>query len=286
MDILTPDKAAEIYLSLGYPTLEEYQKAYNLPATGVIDNATERSLLATRHCQLPEFITLDATRLRKWPRNKISWAVHSNAGLPGFTRDDLYSVFRWAFDRWSDVADLTFNNAIPGNITDILITTGRIDAAGNTLAWSELPGASIPGQQTLTQKFDSQEPFVFTANPPPSKIDLGAVACHEIGHALGLDHLPSGSRNLLAPIYSPAIRTPQGGDIAEIQRRYGKPSQNPSVPTPTPNPPPTGENPVIPLPFDPNRPDQTIFPPGLALPKLAGYTWIAVPSGHIPPTRP
>ncbi len=268
----------QLVFDLGFPSIADYQRAYNIPASNILDSATRRTLLAVRFCQLPELFSLDAAALNKWGKKEIRWTIHNQASLPGFGLDDLVDVFKWAFSQWSAVANLKFIVIGSASPADITITTGRIDNAGNTLAWSELPGPNAINQQ-LTQKFDSSEPFVFSSNPPPSKIDLGAVAVHEIGHALGISHAPSNSRALMAPIYSPAIRTPQSWDIQQIQQRYGSPLPSVTDPPPGPNPP---INPLQPLPYDPNQPNQKIFPNGLVLPALAGYTWIAVPNAWIP----
>lgn len=275
--MITLEAAIELITQFGYSSLADYQRAYNIPATGQLDSATQRSLSSVRFCQLPELFSLDAAALNKWGKKTITWRLFGTNGLPGFTSDDLADVFKWSFSQWAAVADLVFIQTVNA-AADITITTGRIDNAGNTLAWSELPGPNAINQK-LTQKFDSSEPFVFSSNPPPSKIDLGAVAVHEIGHALGISHAPSNSRALMAPIYSPSIRTPQSWDIQQIQQRYGP--QKPSVPpTTTPTTPPV--NPLTPLPYDPSAPDRKIFPQSLVLPSLAGYTWIAVPNAWIP----
>ncbi len=274
---ITDESLIQLITSLGYDSVSAYQIDYNIPATNTLDSATRRSLLSVRFCQLPELFSLEAAALSKWGKKKISWRLSAQANLPGFSLADLSDVFKWAFDQWTAVADIQFTQ-VAATSSDITITTGRIDNPGNTLAWSELPSPNTTTQQ-LTQKFDSSEPFVFSANPPPSKIDLGAVAVHEIGHALGLPHAPSNSRSLMAPVYSPSIRTPREWDISEIQRRYGSPL--PSVP-PT-NPPTTPPvNPLTPLPYDPNQPNRKIFPDSLVIPALAGYTWVAVPNAWIP----
>ena len=75
-------------------------------------------------------------------------------------------------------------------------------------------------------------------NPPPGKLDLARVACHELGHLLGMDHI-SGPVALLNPTYNPNVRKPQAADIAQVVSRYGRPVQEPA-PTPParPTPPP------------------------------------------------
>ena len=291
---MTPDQIVDILTQLGYSTLEEYQRAHNLPASNVPTPATIRSLSSIRFCQLPELFALDARKLSKWPKKDITWGLHPQASLHGFDNAALSGVFQWAFLQWASVADLIFSQV--ANRPDIVITTGRIDNAGNTLAWSELPNPSVRDQQ-LQQKFDSSEAFVFSSNPAPSQIDLGAVACHEIGHALGLSHARPGSRNLMAPVYSPLVRTPLSGDVEDVQRRYGPPQaspqptdpsdpqnpipKNPGVPIP-PNGPYLPLTPITPTPYDPTNPAKKIFPSGLVLPPIAGYTWVALPDAFFP----
>ena len=294
MTLLSSEQADAIITQLGYNSIADYQRAYNIPVTieGQLDTTTARSLSAIRFCQLPELFSLDAAALNKWGKSIITWKLSSNATLPGFQLVDLVDVFKWAFSQWAVHTQLVFNSTALQ--ADITITTGNIDSPGNTLAWSELPGPNAIHQK-LTQKFDSSEPFVFSSNPPPNRIDLGAVACHEIGHALGLSHAPVSSRALLAPIYNPPVRLPQSWDITEIQRRYGPvingPTIDPIVPVPPSVPiPPTGPSPplspIVPLPYDPTHPEKKIFPPGIAPPSIVGYTWICLPSAFVPLVLP
>lgn len=85
------------------------------------------------------------------------------------------------------------------------------------------------------QRFDHMETWCYvsgTAVPRDMRIDLGRVACHELGHVLGIPHIQAG--NLMQPTYSYSIWTPQAGDIAEAQGRYGKPVNAPPTPPPPP----------------------------------------------------
>ncbi|NIQ12984.1 MAG: matrixin family metalloprotease, partial [Candidatus Dadabacteria bacterium] len=92
----------------------------------------------------------------------------------------------------------------------------------------------------LEQKYDTTENWVVLNHPPSNRIDIVRVACHEIGHVIGIPHIGAG--NLMAPHYSQQIRDPQAGDISEAVSRYGRPLPTPEpepTPDPTPEPGPT-----------------------------------------------
>lgn len=267
--MLTPEQVTALLQEYGYVSLVEYQKANFLPESGQLDSATERHLLQIRYCNLPDLFTLDARQpLAKWPHNDITWGFKLSFQLPGFSKEESITTFTWAFAQWSQHANLHFiYTPNPDRQTNILIGSGRIDGAGNTLAWSELP----PSPQ-VNQQYDQAEPFTFSQNPARGRIDLGATAAHEIGHALGLPHKPQTSRRelpaLLDPIYNPNIRTPQEWDIQQIQARYGKPETQPTPPKPPP---------MAPIPgFSP-------FKVGLDYSLAPGYICMAVPESMIAP---
>ena len=153
--------------------------------------------------------------LAAWRKRRLRWQVAGN--LPNLTRDVVRSVFQQAFDSWQSVCGLSFEEGTPA---DILVTTGRIDGTFKVLAWSELPDGS---DRSLTQKYDTSESWIVSEAPPQNRIDLVAVAAHEIGHALGLDHARPGTRDLMEPTYAPGRRVPQPGDISRIVSLYGPP---------------------------------------------------------------
>lgn len=273
-NILTPEKAKEILDELGYANLKEYQKANNLPETNKLDSATERHLLQIRYCNLPDQIVMDARLpLAKWGKNALTWGFTRSFSLRGFSRDDLIDVFKWVWQQWANNANLSFSyDPDPSSQTNIIISSGRIDSAGNTLAWSELPNQTV---RQLNQKYDIDEPYIFSSNPPSGKIDLGATGCHEGGHALGISHAPNNIRDaLLAPIYNPRIRTPQSWDIEQIKARYGAP-----IPAPLPPVDPTDPNTPPPTTPTPENP----FIDGLDYRLKPGYICCAVPIGQIAP---
>lgn len=190
-------------------------------------------------CGCRESMTADA--VRAWGKRRLLWTVQGS--LPGVTAQNFRAAIDQAFDSWQGVCGLEFAEAAQGQAADIIITAGRIDGQNNVLAWSELPDGS---DRPLQQRYDTSERYVVAENPGRSQIDLVAVACHEIGHAIGLEHAAQNSPDLMAPTYSPGRRTPQPGDVARIQRLYG-PARTPPDPNPNPepNPEPGAGDPVV-----------------------------------------
>ena len=110
----------------------------------------------------------------------------------------------------------------------------QFDGPGGTLAWAQLPpGNSFNGQ--LLCRFDEAETWVLNRNQ--RGVLLVNVACHEIGHLLGLRH-SNVQTALMAPFYSPGVTKPQlKDDVTRIQRLYGRPTGNPNPPEDPGNPP-------------------------------------------------
>lgn len=124
-----------------------------------------------------------------------------------------------AFDAWSQHADITFvqiadNGADFGSsrVADIRIGFGEIDGAdGGTLGVGYFPGRSAIAGDIL---FDADE-FRFFA----SRFNFLAVATHEIGHAIGLEHI-SGVEALMNPFIGDTAR-PLADDIQGVRQIYG-----------------------------------------------------------------
>ena len=205
--------------------LRRFQAFHGLEETGILDAPTERALYAPRFCGCPDLMVLEASNNR-WPDPHIHWGLANNWPVP---MDLVISAITWACQQWEAVCGLRFTyceTAFPvAAKSRMLIKCDRIDGQSGTLAWSELANGR-DGQKG--QQYDSGEKWVNDERPNNFEIDLGRVACHEIGHFIGIPHIAQG--NLLQPMYDVRIRTPQAGDIREAQSRYGPPT--------TPKPPP------------------------------------------------
>lgn len=195
--------------------IAEYQKFHGLNASGKVDARTERQLTNRFRCGLPDFELRAEAKACKWPMQRVTY--YSNLDLPGISADQAKQAFDVACRQWMAICGIVLVRVPSANKANIVSTDGEgradgLDGRGGTLAWSELPCGAGPNSQ-YQQKFDRAEAWNY--------LMAVAVICHELGHALGLSHLPKG--NLMAPYYDPDTIQPQSGDIAEMVSRYGKP---------------------------------------------------------------
>ncbi len=190
-------------------------------------------------CAVPMFLGQSGECM--WDKHELSYSVTTS--LKGLSDDAWLAALKMAWGFWADVANIKAVYIEDAASADVLIATGAIDGPSGVLAWSEMPcGASDPDQ--LRQRFDSGElAWVVAENPSQGQLDIVRVACHEIGHVIGLPHFANGAPALLAPTYSTKIRRPQPMDIAAAQERYGPPTTPPTPIPPTPVPIPPVPNP-------------------------------------------
>lgn len=170
----------------------------------------------------------------KWPMLDVKWAIVGQ--LPGLSFQGFKEAAEKAWMMWMKVCGIRLqfvDNPQQANILMGIQTIGP----GGVLADSELPGPGTTQRSQLKQRYDTQEAWVISENPPQNKIDLVRVIAHEGAHALGVGHIANG--NLLAPYYSSKIGVPQSGDIMEMVIRYGTPQSNPN-PIPVPSGPSPG----------------------------------------------
>jgi hypothetical protein len=157
------------------------------------------------------------------------------SSLPTFSACFLTEISN-AFAAWSAVANIQFvqvaDNGLPfnqaGATGDIRIGAHTIDAVLGVLAHGFYPppnGTSAAGDV----HFDRLENW--SCAPGMGLFDVGIVAAHEIGHAIGLGHEFTLTA-LMNPFYNPAITMPLADDINGATNIYGSPVV-PVIPTPT-----------------------------------------------------
>lgn len=190
----------------------------------------------------PDALALAEAGVCKWPGGDVTWAVESHPSRLSF--EDARDAYALAWGWWARVCGLRPRYTTNPRTANVLMGAGRIDGPSGTLAWSELP---CGGAAQLRQRYDDAERWVVSETPAAGEIDLARVACHEVGHAVGIGHIGPG--NLLAPTYSSRVRKPQAGDIEEAVRRYGPPREAPPE-----APPPAAAEITVTVRFENGRP--------------------------------
>jgi hypothetical protein len=204
------------------------QHVYGLPETGEADPMTVRVLGRTPRCGRPD-VEEHRIGIPHWAARKLTWALSAYPVGSGLTKAQVDTAFNAAFANWAAVCGLTFERIESGAAITMGVGRGNragFDGPSGVLAWMELPPQEdFAGK--LNGLFDQDEPWAIEGRG----ILLINVACHEIGHALGLVHSRR-SDQLMSPTYSSRVPAPLTEDVTRIQAIYG-PS---TLPPPDPKP--------------------------------------------------
>ena len=162
----------------------------------------------------------------KWGKNHLTYYMRGR-DTREMEADVWDNEFKLAFDAWSEVTPLTFKEVDDYNSCDITINVSRrwlrgYGRRGGILASAQLPPRSnFNGRLGTT--FDLAENWALPGSE--NGIILRSVACHEIGHLLGLGHTRD-ENALMYPYINSSTRQfhgPQEDDITKIQGLYGTP---------------------------------------------------------------
>lgn len=201
----------------GTDALALFQDFAGLPVTRELDAATLDKMKQPR-CGVPD-IARAGVELARWRKNRLTYFVEKFVN--GIPVREQQTALRAAWDDWEKSCDIELQQTQEPAQADIIISIGKgradnFDGPSGTLAWAFLPNGS---DQQLLMRFDVDEAWTIAGGG----IRYRNVAGHEFGHLLGLPHsrVPTA---LMAPIYSPAVVSPQANDdVSRIKALYGPP---------------------------------------------------------------
>lgn len=150
----------------------------------------------------------------KWPgaNPRLPWNVDLSGYRGNMTAAMLIEAFRLAWLWWAESAEI--NPVMVQTAGEALIRKhfARIDGPSGVLAWSELADNT---NQPKTQRYDAGDNWILSETFQGG-MDLARVACHEIGHVLGLEHDSQSSKSLMAPYIQEDVRKPTARDIQRL----------------------------------------------------------------------
>lgn len=212
--------------------IAEFQKNFNLDVTEQLDENTYQ-ILSQPRCGVPDIIngtnTMNSNSVNQTTSFKPWWRTGENEKELTLTyafhpqnnvTDSVKSLFKDAFNKWTNVTALKFNETTSFNGSNITIAFVRIDGKGAIVGGVDMNYSINVGRIYL----DSEEEWVLSNEivGEDGDVDLESVVMHEIGHLLGLGH-SSVEVAVMYPIVLPEKKTElvDDDDLQRIQQIYG-----------------------------------------------------------------
>ncbi len=150
---------------------------------------------------------------------EITWTADISSGLiydtSLYDQTDFDDALQAAFDRWEEVAAIDFTYSASTNV-DVDVMMGALDGSTVGLAsYSYYDTSPLDTIFDASVTLDSEETW---APYGGGALDFFAIALHEIGHILGLDHVDDTTEIMNTYIATDDLGD---GDIAGAQFLYG-----------------------------------------------------------------
>ena len=155
------------------------------------------------------------------PSGEITWSADlTGLGFNDAAYDlgDFEVSLGEAFQAWEDAAAIDFRQVASGG--DVQVGVGTLSRP-EFVAVTQWASTTTPGLEQfefVTVTFDIEELWKLGGTGAPG-FDFYAVAAHEIGHVIGLDHVSDASQLMYDFVGPPDLND---GDIMGAQVLYGK----------------------------------------------------------------
>ncbi len=177
-----------------------------------------------------------------WPKLELTWTLAKP--WQGLGSDSQREVIRQVLETWSIQCPLVFTQVEgqaditicfeSGDLGDGTRFDQQADPRRNELARAFMPGTSRAGliQLDAGDTWSDLPAERFVAEAPAGQVHLFSVLLHEVGHALGLEHI-NNPLAIMSPENSAVSRSLSAADIQGIQALYGS-RDGSIVPQPVP----------------------------------------------------
>lgn len=167
----------------------------------------------------------------RWPADRITYGIDyaSARGMtPPLSDVAVQAALKQAAGWWAEHLQIELVEVPYTAGPHIPIRFERIDGPGGVLAEAYLADGTA---RPKPLRFDSGERWTPGA-PAANLVSLPTVACHELGHSLGLDHDAQNAPAVMRPTYTSAIPREQERDIGRmVGLGYKRREKVPPAPT-------------------------------------------------------